>query len=103
MFEIETHRWHPEQLVGGFRCFWRDNLFADFARIAIRHPVELGDQFGGPHIGRGVAVALQAEGHIERLFLVDFDHLIDAAVAAHAAHARVTCDRVIKIDVVGKA
>ncbi len=32
-----------------------------------------------------------------------FDHLVDAAVAAHAAHARRQVRRVIKINVVGKA
>ena len=80
-----------------------DDLLADFARIAIRNPIQLGHQFDGPHVGRRVAVAIQAESHVERLLLMDFDLLIDAAVAADAAHARRQVRLVIKIDVVGKA
>ena len=47
-------------------------------------------------------MALQAKRHIQRLLLMHFDHLIDASVAAHAAHARRHVRRVIKIDEVGK-
>ena len=67
--------------------FLRDNLIPDFARIAVRDPIELGHQFHRPDLRRGISVAGQAERHVERLFLVHFDLLIDAPVAAHAAHA----------------
>src|SRR5262249_31739397 len=47
-------------------------------------------------------MALQAPCHVERLLLVDFDHLIDAAVAAYAAYTRCYMSTVIKINVVRK-
>lgn len=67
--------------------FLRDDLGADFARVAIRNPIEFCDQIRGSHIGRRVAVALEAHAHIERLLLTDFDHLVYAAMATYAAHA----------------
>ena len=33
-----------------------DDLFADFARVAVRDPIELGHQLHGPQIRRGVAL-----------------------------------------------
>src|SRR5258708_1510891 len=77
-----------------------DDLAPDFRRIAIRNPIELGHQLEGTHAGRGVAMAIQAEAHVERLFLLHLDHLIDAAVAAHAAYARRDVRLMIKINVV---
>src|SRR5580698_3432883 len=83
--------------------FLADNFFADFTRIAIRNPIEFGDQLDRPQIRRGVLVAIQAERHVERLLLMDFDFLIDAAVAGDAAYAGAQMDLVIKINVIGKA
>ncbi len=79
-----------------------DDFFADFTRIAVRNPIELGHQFHRPQIGRGVFVAIQAEGHVQRLLLVDFDFLINAAVAQDATHAGADVHLVIKIDVIWK-
>jgi len=80
--------------------FLRDDSPARSPRIAIRYPVELGHQLGRPDVRRGVAVTLQAHTHIERLHLLDLDHLVDSAVAAHAAYARGDVRLVIKINVV---
>jgi len=67
--------------------FLGDDFGADFSGIAVGDPIEFRYQIRGAHVGRGVAVALEAHGHIERLLLMDFDHLVNAAVAAHAAYA----------------
>src|SRR5579872_1843712 len=79
----------------------RDDLVADFARVPIGHPVELRYQLGRPNIGRRVAMARQAHGHVERLLLVDLHHLIDAAVAAHTTYTGRDMGAMVKIDVVG--
>ena len=50
--EIETHRWHPEQLQRRIQMLGADNLLPDFARIAVRDPVELGHQFDRPEVRR---------------------------------------------------
>ena len=68
-----------------------DDLGPDLPGIAVRNPIELGHQIRGPDIRRGIAVALEAHGHIERLLLMDFDHLVYAAVAAYAAHPAARC------------
>ena len=51
--------------------------------------IELRYQLGRPNIGSRVAVALQAHAHVQRLLLTNLHHLVDPAVAAHVAVARV--------------
>jgi hypothetical protein len=43
------------------------------------------------------------EAHVKRLPLVHLDHLIDAAVTAHAAHTRRDMSLVVKINKVRQA
>src|SRR5262249_24108743 len=80
------------------------NRFADLARIlpGRRLPIEFGEQLGGPNVGRRVLVARQAERHVERLFLMYLDHLINAAVATDAAYARGNMCLVIEVHEIGK-
>src|SRR3984957_9383712 len=63
-----------------------DDLFPDRAGIAVRNPIQLRHQLHGPYVRRGIAVAVQTEGHIERFLLMYLDHLVDAAVATDATH-----------------
>ena len=81
--------------------FLCDDLFPDFSGIAIRHPIELRHQLRGPDVRRRIAMAIQAPGHVQRLLLPHFDHLIDAAVAAYAANASGQVRLMAKINVVG--
>ncbi len=67
-----------------------------------RGPVQFGDVLDGTQAGGGVSVALEAEIHIQRLYLPDLDHLVDAAVAANATDSRVDMRAVIEIHIVGK-
>src|SRR5690348_14029945 len=80
--------------------FLRDDLVADFARVAIRDPVQLRNQLRRTDVGGWVAVALQTHRHVERLFLPDFYHLVDAAVAAYATHPGCDMRAMVKINVV---
>src|ERR1700686_2633126 len=93
----------PRAIGWRLQMFLRDNFLPDLARIAVRFPIELRHQFHWTNVGRGIAVALQAKAHVERLFLMHFDHLIDAAVAAHAAYARRDMSLMVKINKVGQA
>ena len=77
-----------------------NDFLADFSRVAIRYPIELGHQLKWPDIRSRVAVALQAEAHIQRLLLVHLHHLIDASMAAHAAHPGSNVRAVIKKHVI---
>ena len=82
--------------------FLRDDLAADLRRIAVRHPIEFCHQFGRPEVRRGVAMALQAPGHVERLYLFHLDHLVHPAMATHATHAGGNVRSMIEIDIVRK-
>src|SRR5271170_5376570 len=84
------------------QMFLGDDLVADLPGVTIGNPIELGHQFGGPYIWRGVFMACQTERHVQGLVLMHFDHLVDAPVAAHAAYAGGDVSHVIKIDEVGK-
>src|SRR4029079_4383138 len=92
----------PRAVGWRIQVFLRYDLAADFARVAIGNPIELRNQLGRPNVGSRVAVALQAHGHVERLLLADLYHLVDPAVAAHAAYACCDVRAVVKIDVVGQ-
>ena len=48
----------------------------------------------------GIAVAIEAEGHVEGLLLADDDLLVDASVALDAADAAVHVHGVVEVDVV---
>jgi len=82
--------------------FLRDNFIPDLARVPVRHPVELGHQFHRPNPRRRIFMTGEAESHVERLFLMNFDFLIDAPVAFDAAHSRRDVRLVVKIDEVGE-
>jgi hypothetical protein len=64
------------------------DLLANRAWVAIGDPIELGHQFGRPDVRRRIAVTGDAKSHIQRFLLMDLDHLVDAAMAAYAAHSR---------------
>ena len=61
---------------------------------------EVGDLVDGTQELLGIAVAIEAEGHVERLLLADDDLLVDATVALNAAHAAVHVHGVIEVNVV---
>ncbi len=67
-----------------------------------RSPVKLGDVFHRTEIGRGIAVATEAEIHVERLHLPDFRHLVDAAVATDAAYARINVSGMVEVNIRGE-
>src|SRR5580658_3778648 len=92
----------PRAIHWRIDVFFANDLLADYPRVAIRNPIELGDQLSRPKVRRRVLVAIEAEGHVERLLLMDLNLLIDASVAGNAAHARVQMGFVVKVDVIGK-
>ena len=61
---------------------------------------EVGDLVDGTQELLGIAVAIEAEGHVERLLLADDDLLVDPAVTLDAAHAAVHVHGVIEVNVV---
>jgi len=65
-------------------------------------PSHVGDLFDRPQIRLRVAMAVQAPAHTERLVLVNFFHLIDPAVTAHAADAAGHVGAVVEVSVVGE-
>src|ERR1700720_1388497 len=93
----------PRAVGWRLQMFLRNNFLPDLAGIAVRFPIELRDQLHRTNVGRRITVTLQAEAHVERLFLMHLDHLIDAAVAAHAAPPRRDVSLVVKINKVGQA
>ena len=80
--------------------FFRNDFASYFRRIPIRNPIELRHQFGRPDVRRGISMAFQAKRHVQRLILMHFDHLIDTAVAAYAAHTRRHVRFMIEEDVI---
>ena len=81
------HRWHPEQSVGGLTGRTRVELRRERPDVPRRSPLHVGDLRDGSPVGAGVAVAVEAPAHAERLHLRDRFHLVDAAVAGDTADA----------------
>ena len=65
-------------------------------------PCTIGDLADGTKIDLGLAVALKAPAHRERLGLIDDFHLVDATVATHAANAAIDVGAVIEVRKVRK-
>jgi len=62
---------------------------------------EVGDLVDGTQELFGISVAIETEGHVERLLLADDDLLIDTTVALDAADAAVHVHSVVEVNVVG--
>jgi hypothetical protein len=82
--------------------FLPHDFLANRTRVAIGDPIELRHQFHRPDVRRRVAVTGDAKRHIQRLLLMDLDHLVDAAMAAYAAYARGDVRFVVEEDEIGK-
>ena len=89
-------------VLGRFDALGLDDLHAQFGRVAFGLPVELRHLFRRPYVGRGIAMAVEAPGHGQRLHLLHFRHLVDAAVAGDAGDARRHVRLVVEINVVGQ-
>ena len=61
-----------------------DDFPADLGWIAVRLPRKIRYLIDRPDIRGRIAMTIKAHAHIQRLHLLDFDHLIDASVAANA-------------------
>src|SRR6266516_3259328 len=68
-------------------------------RIIVPLPVQVGNPVGRPHARGGIAMAIEAEGHAERLGVINLVHLVDLAVALDATDAAVHVDRVVEKDI----
>lgn len=82
--------------------FLLHDFLANRPRVAIRDPIEFSHQLRRTDVRRWVAVTGDAKRHIQRFLLMDLDHLIDAAMAAHAAYARSDMGFVVEEDEIGK-
>ena len=63
-----------------------------------RLPIQIRDFLGRADVFAGVAMAIQAEGHAQRLQLAHFVELIDLPVAMHATDPSIHVDRVVEIN-----
>ena len=66
-----------------------------------RLPIQVGDFIQRPEARGGVAMAVQAKRHAQRLGMIDLVHVIDLPVAFHATDAAVDMDGMVEIDVIG--
>jgi hypothetical protein len=73
---------------------------ADLFLVARRLITHGGDEFARPDILLGMAVAVQAPLHLERVLLPGERHLIHPAVASLTTHSLVDVDAVIEIDII---
>ena len=80
----------------------RGNRIAFRARIAGRLPAHIRDVIRRPQVRRGIAMAIEAEVHRERLGPIGQRHLINAAMAAFAADALGDVNVMAKKDIVRK-
>ena len=99
---IAAHRWHPEQWTGGETGGQLRELPLARRRVAGRLPGHVRDLRCRAKPRAGVAVAVEAPTHAERLDLLHDLHLLDVAVAAHAADARADVGVVVEVGVVGQ-
>lgn len=73
-----------------------------FARIA-GFPGHVGDLVEWAEVGFRIAMAIEAPGHAEGLFVFDYFHLIDPAMAGDATNTTVDVCGVIEVDVIGQS
>ena len=65
-------------------------------------PAEIGDFIRRPQLQLGMPMAFEAEGHAQGFGVIDFVHLVDAAMAFDATDPAIDVDGVIEIDEVGE-
>ncbi len=83
-------------VLGGF-------LEPFLGEVLVRVPSKVGDFIQGAQVRSGIAMAVEAKGHVEGLHLVDFFHVINLAVAMDATDAAVHVGGVIEVSIVGQA
>src|SRR3954454_13751766 len=69
-----------------------------FLRVIAPLPSKVRDFVGRANLGGRIAMAIQAEGHAERLGVVNFIHLVDLRMALNATDAAVDVNGMIEID-----
>ena len=92
------HRWHVEQLVCALDAVLLHELRADHRlrhRGAVAHREHLAAR---PDVLLGIAMAVHAPLHLQRLHLPHQRHLVDAPVAGFAAHPLLHVDAVVEVD-----
>ncbi len=98
----EAQRWQVVQLVRVCTWFCSLQLGADGSTASSsRLPGHVGHLLERAQVRLGLAVAVEAEAHGQRLGLLDRGHLVDAPVAGDAADALVHVDGVVEVDEVG--
>ena len=80
----------------------RDEPLAEIDLIGRRHVVDAEYGLARTHVTLGVAMAVEAPLHLQRLFLPHQRHAIDLAVAGRAADAFVHVNAVVEVDEVGQ-
>ena len=66
-------------------------------------PIQVRDLVQRAEFGGGIAMAIEAEGHAQRLVMIDFLHLVDGAMALDAANASIHVDRMVEIRIIRHA
>ena len=94
--------------MAGRTVFGRGNLFIsdhpgrELGVIFRRHPRHIGYFISGSQVSGGIAVAIQAPTHAERLSLLDYNHLGHVAVTTDTANASINVDTVIEVSEIGQ-
>ena len=66
----------------------------------MRIPIQLRDLVLRPQVRRGIAMAIQAEGHAQWFGVINLFHLVDLAMAMHATDPAIHMHGVIEVHVV---
>src|SRR4051812_39060084 len=97
------YSWGPDSTMtcaavrSGIDVILFHELAAVLDGVPVRMPSQVGDQLAVADVGGGIPVAVEAPGHAERRELVYHVHLVDAAMALHAADALVDVGAMVEV------